>query len=259
MAAALDAEDLRRDHAPFIHLETRGNWDDTAGRLRVITSETLGALVLSSSESASADPDTVRVALTDAIARSRLALLNWTDGATRLQQRVAFLRVHDASWPDLSTDALVATMDSWLAPSLFDVRTAGEVAKLDLRLLLQHILSPRQRSELDRLAPEHFVAPTGSRLSIDYSDATAPSFAVRLQELFGCGDHPSVLGGRVALTIQLLSPAHRPVQVTRDLPGFWRGSYHDVRKDLRGRYPKHEWPEDPMTAKPTRRAKPRPG
>jgi ATP-dependent helicase HrpB len=122
---------------------------------------------------------------------------------------------------------------------------------------LTTMLDWRQRRALDELAPSHAVMPTGSRIPIDYADPDAPSVAVRIQEVFGLAESPRVLGGHVPLTMQLLSPAHRPVQVTRDLAGFWRTSYFDVRKDLRGRYPRHEWPEDPLAATPTRRAKPR--
>jgi ATP-dependent helicase HrpB len=195
--------------------------------------------------------------LADAIVRSQLALLSWSDGARNVQQRIAFLHTHEATWPDLRDDALITSLEEWLIPWLGGASTAAELGKVDIRALLLRRLSHRQRAELDRLAPEHFVAPTGSRLRIDYSMASAPSVAVRLQELFGLAEHPTVLGGRVAVTLHLLSPAHRPVQVTRDLHGFWLGSYHEVRRELRGRYPKHEWPEDPASATPTRRAKPR--
>ena len=119
------------------------------------------------------------------------------------------------------------------------------------------MLDWEQRRRLDQLAPTHYEAPTGSRLPIDYTDSSSPAVSVRLQEMFGTRETPTVLGGRVALTLHLLSPAQRPVQVTRDLAGFWRSSYFDVRKDMRARYPKHEWPEDPLAALPTRRAKPR--
>ncbi len=257
MAAALALDDLRADQAAFIHQETQGAWDDSSGRLRVTTTHRLGALALTISEQPATDSGMIQRALTDAVSRSDLALLNWTEAARNLQQRVAFLRTHDASWPDLSDEALVASLDEWLTPFLSGIKTAAELAQLDTRSLLLRCLTHEQRSELDHLAPVHIVALTGSRLEIDYSQISAPSVAVRLQEMFGCSTHPSVFGGRVPLTVHLLSPAFRPVQVTRDLPGFWRGSYVDVRKDLRGRYPKHEWPEDPLTAAPTRRAKPR--
>jgi len=130
---------------------------------------------------------------------------------------------------------------------------------VDLGAALTAMLDWKQRKALDELAPTHIEVPTGSRIPVDYSDPASPVLAVRLQEVFGVTESPRVAGGRVPVTMHLLSPAHRPVQVTRDLAGFWRTSYFDVRKDMRGRYPKHEWPEDPLTATPTKRAKRRPG
>jgi ATP-dependent helicase HrpB len=164
---------------------------------------------------------------------------------------------HDASWPDVSDDALTSSLSEWLAAHLGNVRRLSEIARVDLVQALSDLLDWRQRRALDELAPTHIEVPTGSRIPVDYSSPDAPVLAVRLQEVFGVAESPRVLGGRVPLTMHLLSPAHRPVQVTQDLAGFWRSSYFDVRKDLRGRYPKHEWPEDPTNATPTKRAKPR--
>jgi ATP-dependent helicase HrpB len=163
----------------------------------------------------------------------------------------------ELGWPDLSDDAMRASMAEWLLPLLVGCRRRADVERLDLTAVLHGALTWEQRRDLDRLAPTHVVVPTGSRIPVDYADPGAPSIAVRLQELFGLAETPAVGGGRVPLVLQLLSPARRPVQVTRDLAGFWRSSYFEVRKDLRGRYPKHEWPEDPLRAAPTRRAKPR--
>ena len=142
-----------------------------------------------------------------------------------------------------------------LHDALGRIRSSRELRTLDVAGSLLGMLDWDQRRRLEQLAPTHFEAPTGSRLSIDYSDPQAPSVSVRLQEMFGARETPTVLGGRVALTLHLLSPAQRPVQVTRDLAGFWRSSYFDVRKDLRARYPKHAWPDDPVTATPTKRAR----
>jgi ATP-dependent helicase HrpB len=142
-------------------------------------------------------------------------------------------------------------------PALSGLRRWSDVEALDLAAVLVGRLTWAQRAALDDLAPTHVVVPTGSRVRVDYADPAAPVLAVRLQELFGVADTPRIAGGRVALTLHLLSPAHRPVQVTRDLAGFWRSSYFDVRKDLRGRYPRHPWPDDPLAAEPTRRVKPR--
>jgi ATP-dependent helicase HrpB len=169
---------------------------------------------------------------------------------------LAFLHRHVAGWPDVGDDTLRATAREWLLPHLVGLRRREQVEALDLGALLLSRLSWRQRAELDELAPTHFEVPSGSNVRIDYSDPDAPVLAVRLQELFGLDATPSVAGHAVPLTLHLLSPAHRPVQVTRDLAGFWRNSYFEVRKELRGRYPKHAWPDDPMRAEPTRRARP---
>jgi ATP-dependent helicase HrpB len=186
-----------------------------------------------------------------------VAALPWSEAAARLRERLAFLHALDPSWPDVSDGALLATIDTWLVPHLAGARSLDDVARLDLASLLVAGLEHRRRRALDELAPTHVTVPTGSRLPIDYTDPAAPVLAVRLQEMFGARDTPRIAGGRVPLTLHLLSPAHRPVQVTRDLAGFWATSYFDVRKDLRGRYPRHPWPEDPLAAEPTRRAKPR--
>ncbi|NEV80353.1 ATP-dependent helicase HrpB, partial [Rhodopseudomonas sp. BR0C11] len=160
-------------------------------------------------------------------------------------------------WPDLSDAALAESRENWLVPALFDKTGLRDFSASDLSDALMNLLPWELRARLDREAPTHFEAPTGSKLPIDYEAEQGPTIAVRLQELFGLTTHPSVAGGAVPLVLELLSPAHRPVQVTRDLPGFWRGSYAGVRADLRGRYPRHPWPEDPASAPPTRRAKPK--
>ncbi|NUR20456.1 MAG: ATP-dependent helicase HrpB, partial [Gemmatimonadaceae bacterium] len=151
--------------------------------------------------------------------------------------------------------ALGGSVGGWLAPHLHGMRRLDDLRRLDLGALLLDRLGWKRRAELDAIAPTHVEVPSGSRIPVDYSDAGAPVLAVRLQEMFGLTETPRVGGGRVPLTLHLLSPAHRPVQVTRDLAGFWRTGYFDVRKDLRGRYPKHHWPDDPLAATPTRRAK----
>src|SRR5688572_30751584 len=157
----------------------------------------------------------------------------------------------------MSDAPLMTSLLDRLHDDLSRVRSARALQEVDVSAALLAMLDWEQRRRLDQLAPTHYEAPTGSRLPIDYSDSSSPAVSVRLQELFGTRETPAVFGGRVALTLHLLSPAQRPVQVTRDLAGFWRSSYFDVRKDMRARYPKHEWPEDPLAAPPTRRAKPR--
>ncbi|MDX2194212.1 MAG: ATP-dependent helicase HrpB [Gemmatimonadales bacterium] len=234
------------------------SWDAEARAVTARRVERLGAIVLREVPIAEPDADAVAHALVEAIRREGLAVLPWSDGATRLRERLAFLHRLDGGWPDVSDAALLDTLDDWLAPRLRGVRRLEGVGGVDLHAALLDRLEWAQRSALDRLAPTHCVVPTGSRLPIDYGDPAQPALDVRIQELFGLATTPSVGDGKVPLLLRLLSPAHRPVQATRDLAGFWRTSYFDVRKDLRGRYPKHPWPDDPMSAEPTRRAKPRP-
>jgi ATP-dependent helicase HrpB len=157
----------------------------------------------------------------------------------------------------VSDTALQARADEWLAPHLIEVRKKGDLAKLDVAKLVLEMLTWKQRKELDELAPTHLEVPSGSRIRVDYSDTKGPVLSVKLQEVFGWLETPRIGGGRVPVTLQLLSPAQRPVQVTKDLANFWKTGYFEVRKDLRGRYPKHPWPEDPLTAPATKRAKPR--
>jgi ATP-dependent helicase HrpB len=157
-------------------------------------------------------------------------------------------------WPD---DPLAATLHDWLGPHLTGIRGRGDLQRISLESVLLGMLTWEWRARLDELAPTHMTVPSGSRIPIDYSNPEAPVVAVRLQEMFGLTETPRIMRGAVPLTVHLLSPAGRPVQVTRDLASFWRTTYFDVRKDLKGRYPKHHWPDDPLTAPPTSRAKPR--
>ncbi|WP_274613579.1 ATP-dependent helicase C-terminal domain-containing protein, partial [Bradyrhizobium acaciae] len=194
----------------------------------------------------------------DGLIAAGLDRLPWSKQAKQWRDRVMFLRkAEDDSWPDLSDAALAARADDWLVPALYDKTALKDLSAGDLSDALLTLLPWELRARLDREAPTHFEAPTGTQLAIDYEAEQGPTIAVRLQELFGLNTHPSIAKGAVPLVLELLSPAQRPVQVTRDLPGFWRGSYAAVRSDLRGRYPRHPWPEDPASAMPTRRVKPR--
>jgi ATP-dependent helicase HrpB len=171
---------------------------------------------------------------------------------------VQFLRRSEGGeWPDLCDGALASTADTWLVPLLMDKTGVAGLTPSEFDAALQALLPYSLRRRLETEAPTHFDAPSGSRVPIDYEAEEGPKLAIRVQELFGLSRHPAIAGGRVPLVIELLSPAHRPVQVTRDLPQFWRGSYAAVRSEMRGRYPRHPWPEDPGSAAATRRAKPR--
>lgn len=257
LAASLAPAELRRVLGDQIVQEDVIEWDANAGTIIARHRERLGAIVLRDVAMRDVDDELVAAVLVAAIRDERGITLAWPDAARALRERVAFARALDSGFPDLGEAAMKASMDRWLVPRLRGMRRAGDLARLDLVAALSDALSWEQRRELDRLAPTHVVVPTGSRIPVDYAEPGAPAIAVRLQELFGLSTTPSVGDGRVPLVLRLLSPAHRPVQVTRDLAGFWRTSYVAVRKELRGRYPKHSWPEDPIAAVPTRRAKPR--
>jgi ATP-dependent helicase HrpB len=194
--------------------------------------------------------------LADVVRQTGLALLDWPEPAAQLRARVALLRRLDlaahgtSDWPDLTDTALLARLDEWLAPALGGVTTRDDFKTLDTRALLLGLLPWPLPQQLDELAPERVAVASGSRVRVDYR-SDPPVLAVKLQELFGCAETPRVAGGRIGLTLHLLSPARRPLQVTQDLAGFWRSGYAEVRKEMRGRYPKHPWPEDPLTATPS--------
>ena len=174
-----------------------------------------------------------------------------------MRARAAFLQAFEPEFPDLSDPTLVARLDEWLAPLLPGKSSLAQLTDHDLEAAIRAIIPYDAQRRLDQEAPVRFEAPTGSRVTIDYAAVGGPRVDIRVQELFGLTHHPSVASGRAPLTLALLSPAHRPIQLTRDLPGFWRGSWIEVRKEMRGRYPRHAWPEDPAAAAPTTRAKPR--
>ena len=256
LAAPLSLDDIEDDFGDQIDFTDLAEWDDDRG-VQAFRERRLGALVLSRKALSDPDSSLVAGAVAGAIRRRGLEILPWTDGARRLLERLRFVGAHDASWPDVSEAALMTSLLDRLHDTLRQVRSSRDFRKLDVTAALLGLLDWNQRPRLEVLAPTHFEAPTGSRVPIDYSDPTAPSVSIRLQELFGTPQTPTILDGSVALTLHLLSPAQRPMQVTRDLAGFWRSSYFDVRKDLRARYPKHSWPDDPLAAQPTKRTRPR--
>jgi ATP-dependent RNA helicase HrpB len=256
LAASITLAEIVERFGDQITTERIVEWSDSGGIL-ARERERLGTLVLHDAPLRDVDGDTVAQAIATEIRQRGLSFLPRIDDAHGLRQRLAFARTIDASLPDLSDSTLLDSLDEWLVPHLHRVRRRDDLARLDVQSLLLSRLSWHDRQRLDDLAPTHLEVPSGSRIPIDYSKPEAPSLAVRLQEMFGLAESPRVGGGRVPLTLNLLSPAHRPVQVTRDLASFWQTSYFDVRKDLRGRYPKHYWPDDPLIAEATRRAKPR--
>ncbi|RWN96873.1 MAG: ATP-dependent helicase HrpB [Mesorhizobium sp.] len=256
-AAAIGEDDVRIALADRIEARRETSFDRDKRAVRVRETVRLGAITLAERmlpPPIGADADR---AVLDAVRQHGLSLLNWSKEAQTLRQRLGWLhRGLGAPWPDMADDALIECLDDWLLPYLsgaasFAAIDAG-VVSAGLASLVPHDLQRR----IDTLAPTHFDAPSGSHVPIRY-DGEWPVLAIRVQELFGLDRHPSIANGAVPLTLELLSPAHRPIQTTRDLPGFWRGSWADVRADMRGRYPKHVWPENPLLATATARAKPR--
>ncbi|WP_454643160.1 ATP-dependent helicase HrpB [Bradyrhizobium liaoningense] len=258
LAAQITQDEIEGHFAEHIETADEISFDRGAMALRARRRRVLHAITLSEATLAvSPSEETARI-LADGLIAAGLDRLPWSKTAKQWRDRVMFLRKAEGEvWPDLSDDGLIARRDDWLVPALYDKIALKDVSAGDLSDALMALLPWEMRARLDREAPTHFEAPTGSALAIDYEAEQGPTIAVRLQELFGLNTHPSVAGGKVPLVLELLSPAQRPVQVTRDLPGFWRGSYAAVRSDLRGRYPRHPWPDDPANALPTRRAKPR--
>jgi len=258
-AAPLPLEALEQLFPDRLRTEDDVYWDDASSSVRARRRIAFEALVLEETPLASPDPDRVRAALLAGVASTGLAALPWTRAAEQWRGRVRFLRRHAGEeWPDLSDEALLETLDEWLGPHVYGMKSKGDLQKLKLLDVLESMLPWDQRRKLDEWAPTHLVVPSGSRHAVDYGDPDAPSLSAKLQELFGWAETPRIAGGRVPLTIELLSPAQRPVQITRDLANFWRETYFEIKKDLKGRYPKHYWPDDPTAAVATRGTKPRP-
>ncbi len=258
LAAPIAQEEIELRFADQIESTNEISFDRGAMALRARRKRTLHAITLSEAPMALApSAETARV-FADGLIAAGLDKLPWSKPLKQWRDRVMFLRKAEGeSWPDLSDAALTAARETWLVPVLYDKTSLKDFSAGDLSDALMNLLPWELRARLEREAPTHFEAPTGTQLPIDYEAEQGPTIAVRLQELFGLNTHPSIAKGAVPLVLELLSPAQRPVQVTRDLPGFWCGSYAAVRSDLRGRYPRHPWPEDPASAMPTRRVKPR--
>jgi ATP-dependent helicase HrpB len=257
LAAPIGQAEIEADFGARIVARDEVAFDRTAAALRARRTRRLGAIALvEQTLPVPAGPDSA-VLLAEGIATLGIARLPWTKSQAQWRHRIQFLRRTDASWPDLSDDALAATAAEWLAPALQGRTSLAQVTPDDLDRALATLLPWDLARRLDQDAPTHFTAPTGNRHAIDYEAEEGPVLAIRVQELFGLAQHPALAGGRLPLVLHLLSPAHRPIQITRDLPGFWKGSWSAVTSEMKGRYPRHPWPEDPASAAPTARAKPR--
>ena len=257
LAATLRAASLPTLMPGHVRSEEEVRWDAEQQIVVARRVERLGAVVLDSAPLKKADPAKLRAAMLEGVRRMGLDVLPWTDDARQWQARVLSLRqwFPEENWPDVSDTALAATLDDWLAPFLENITRRDHLARFDLPAILKARLDWKQGQQLDSDAPTHITVPSGSQLKLEYKPGESPVLAVKLQEMFGLADTPRIARGRVPVTLHLLSPARRPIQVTQDLKGFWERTYAEVKKELKGRYPKHPWPDDPWNAVPTARAK----
>jgi ATP-dependent helicase HrpB len=258
LAAPVARAELERHFADELREEERVEWDAREQAISARRTLRLGALVLEDSALTPVPEAAARTALLEGVRALGLQALPWDEETRALRARVAFVRTQASepeSWPDFSDAALGATLAEWLGPYLAGVTRRAQLARVPLAQALRARLTHAQQRELDELAPSHLALPTGTRVRIDYEGEGAPRAAARLQEVYGLAATPRIGRARVPVTLVLLSPAQRPLQVTRDLGSFWRGAYAEVRKDMRGRYPRHDWPEDPLHAAPTRGAR----
>lgn len=258
MAAPLAAARIEAMFEGDIEQIDRVAWDHRQEKVIAVRRQLLGAIALKEEPLKKPPPDTVLEAMVAGIRHLGATALPWTETTRQWRARVMFLRGLDyrgVVWPDLSNDNLMGGLADWLAPFLAGVASRQALQKVDLKSALASLLTWEQNQLLEEGAPTHITVPTGSRLALDYGEADGPVLRVRLQEMLGETETPAIAGGRVPLLIHLLSPAGRPVQVTRDLAGFWQGSYAQVKAEMKGRYPKHLWPDDPLRAVPTRRSK----
>ena len=255
LALPVTEGEIRALHADRLRRERVCDWSRRDRAVKARERLVLGAVAFEDRPWRDAPPEALTAAMAEGVRDLGLASLPWTSALRRLQARAEWLRAQGEDLADLSDDGLLAALDDWLAPWLAGILRADQLGAVDLRGALEARIGAG-RDRLDRLAPAEITAPTGTRLPIDYG-AAAPRVSVRLQEMFGLTVHPAVGPRAIPLVVELLSPAQRPVQTTSDLPGFWANTYADVRRDLRGRYPRHPWPEDPAAAEPTRRVKPR--
>lgn len=258
LASALDLSLIERFHKESIILHKEVMWDPAAGAVRARQTWKLGAIQLKEAPYPNPSGEERAAAVLSGIRSEGLGVLQWSKSALQFRERMAFMHLHNPDWPDVSDEALLDRLEEWLLPFLDQAESRRDLQRLQLVTMLSQLLSWEQQRLLDSEAPTHIRVPSGSKIPVDYSDPERPALAVRLQEMFGLSQTPRIAGGKVALTIHLLSPAQRPVQVTSDLVSFWANAYFEVKKDLKGRYPKHYWPDDPLQAQPTSRVRPKP-
>jgi ATP-dependent helicase HrpB len=259
LAVPLELAELEELYGEQVIVAADVDWDPRSGGVVAQRTRRFGALLLDAKPLAQADPGRTGAAMIEGVRQLGIAALPWDEDTRNLQARLEFVRqlpnAPHGPWPASDDATLLQSLADWLPPWLEGVTRREHLARVPLAEALRARLAPGQRRALDELAPRDVAVPTGSRIRIDYTDEGGPSLSVRLQEVFGLAATPRIGGGTVPVALKLLSPARRPVQITRDLAGFWQSSYREVRKEMRGRYPKHHWPEDPAAATPTRGAK----
>ncbi|HEY1142574.1 MAG TPA: ATP-dependent helicase C-terminal domain-containing protein, partial [Sphingomicrobium sp.] len=251
----IEEQDVLELFADRIEVRHDGEFDPATGSVTPTRTRRLGTIRLASGPDPSPDQSAIEQALIDGVREHGLQLLPWNEAALQLRHRAAFAHRFDSTIPDLNDELLLDRVDEWLAPLLLGKRKLGDISPGALSHALEHLLGYQAKRSLDGLAPSQFDSPAGSSHAIDYSSGAGPTVEVRAQALFGLAKHPTVANGQVPLVLAITSPAGRPIQTTKDLPGFWAGSWRDVAKDMRGRYPKHPWPDDPASAAPTLRTK----
>ncbi|NMO96279.1 ATP-dependent helicase HrpB [Paenibacillus lemnae] len=257
VAAELNSLEMEQHFSSDIKEIKKVTWDSEGGRVKSVIQKMLGEIMVSEKQDPRPNDDDVAAAVIEGIRREGLKLLGWSKQSMQWRQRVAFMGFQHDEWPDFSDTALLNSLEEWLLPYLAGVRSRQELKALHAGELIAHRLSWEQRQQLELEAPTRLEVPSGSRIPIRYDDPAAPAVEVRLQEVFGLDRTPRIGGGSVPVTFHLLSPARRTVQITSDLDSFWRGAYFEIKKDLKGRYPKHYWPDDPFNATPTNRVKPK--
>jgi ATP-dependent helicase HrpB len=259
LAAPLELGELEDLFGSQITTSEQVQWDERSGAVQAVRTRRYGALILETRALQAVPPELAAEAMLAGVRQLGIGALPWDNEARNLQARLEFVRrlarAPGGPWPASDDAALLDTLDQWLPAWIEGMTRREHLLRLPLAEALLARLSGPQRRLLDELAPRDLPVPSGSRIRVDYTDEGGPSIAVRLQEVFGLASTPRIGGGSVPVTFKLLSPARRPVQITRDLAGFWKSSYIEVRKEMRGRYPKHHWPEDPLEAAPSRGAR----
>ncbi len=256
LAAELPEAELLKEHADSLTEEREVYWDKESGSVKARRRTLFGALALKETTHERPTAEETEEVLLSVISAEGLGVLPWDKGTIQLRQRMAFMHAVRTDWPDVSDEALLHSLQEWLRPYIQGMRNLRDLQRLPVSKALEGMLDWSGRQTLDKEAPTHITVPSGSRVPLDYGNPGTPVLAVRLQEMFGQVDTPRIGLGKVPVLLHLLSPARRPMQVTSDLASFWRNTYFEVKKDLKGRYPKHYWPDDPLQAEPTSRTRP---